>query len=120
MKKTLPKIKKSLKSFILEEDAKVIDKTTTKIALTASFLAISTILNSDDANAKGHHNHSDHTNVIAHEDNGAGENLGNDLDETKITTITAADKTVNIEVPPKQVTSAHGNHYNHANGSGKS
>ncbi|NQZ85693.1 MAG: hypothetical protein HRU03_08295 [Nanoarchaeales archaeon] len=63
MKKELPKIKKSLKSFIIEEDAKVIDKTATKIALSIS-LSLVFLDSIDDVNAKGHGSHLNHQNIL--------------------------------------------------------
>lgn len=124
----LPKPKKSLKSFILEEDAKVIDKAMTKITLTTSFIAMSMAFNSDDVNAKGHHNHSNHKNYIFHEGDyqqtsGSvihDDNFGNDGSEPYSRTFSDSGTTVNIEVNPKEVVSTHANHYNHANGGGKS
>ncbi len=64
MNKKLPRIKKSLKSFILEEDAKVINKSSIKVALVTSFFAIHFLSNIDDVSAKGHHNHNDHNNYV--------------------------------------------------------
>ncbi|MCA9496956.1 MAG: hypothetical protein KC589_08470 [Nanoarchaeota archaeon] len=132
MEKRLPIIKKSIKSFILGEEAKIIDKSVTKIAITSSFLAINLVGNFDDANAQGHKNHTNHNNYIGREDDSplesetAGgvdgitqsDNLGNDDNETKNVPMAAAGKSFNIEVLGKSVKSVHGNHYNHSdNGS---
>jgi len=65
--KKLPKAQKNMKNFILGEDAKIIDKTITKIALTTSFMAIGLTNNILDVNAGGHSNHSNHSNYVAME-----------------------------------------------------
>lgn len=123
MKSQLPQIKKTLKSFILEEDAKIIDKTAVQIAMGLTLVAIG-ITEIDNANAGGggsapaHSNHTNHANQIYHEGDytqssgGAtlDENLGNDGNAT-ITKPYAG----GMEVPPKEVASAHSNHYNHNN-----
>jgi hypothetical protein len=119
MKKALPKISKSLKSFILDEDAKVIDKTATKIAISASFLALSTILNSDDANAKGHSNHSDHSNYLKNSkltDDG----LVNYFDADNTKSFNDRGFAYEFEMTGKSVNALHGNHYNHSDGGGSS
>ncbi len=64
MVKKLPQLKRGLKDFILDEDAKVMDKAATKIAITSSFIAINMLANADEANAKGHKNHSQHQNRV--------------------------------------------------------
>ena len=64
-KKSLPKVKKSLKSFILEEDAKVMDKSMIKIAVVASFAGTMMLGFSgcgDDGNSS-HWNHENQLNV---------------------------------------------------------
>lgn len=123
MKPELPKPKKTLKSFILEEDAKIIDKTAIKIAAGLSFIAIG-ISQIDDAAAGGskpsHNNHTNHGNNIYHEgdytQNAGGatqdEELGND--ENEIVTKSYAG---GMEINPKEVASSHSNHYNHENSS---
>jgi hypothetical protein len=123
MKPQLPKPKKNLKSFILEEDAKLIDKTAIRIASTLTLLAIG-ITQIDDANAGGskpsHNNHTNHGNDIYHEGDytqakaGAtqDEELGNDGNEIVEKTYAGG-----MEVNPKEVASSHSNHYNHENSS---
>ena len=93
MKKELPKIKKSLKTFIMEDDAKVIDKTATKIAIMSSFTSLGFLANVDDVNAKGHGSHTNHKNEL---------NSIDFKDEG------------DVEVSE----ASHANHYNHQNGSG--
>lgn len=108
MKKELPKAKKSLKTFILDEDAKIIDKTATKIAITASFMAISMMANAQDANAKGHSNHSNHQNMLNAPNNyGTGIHGGNNPLDVETNQITE-----------KNVETYHNNHYNHQDASG--
>ena len=97
MKKELPKIKKSLKSFIIEEDAKVIDKTATKIAIMASFASVSFLANVDDVNAKGHGSHTNHQN---------------DLETGDFVKIQKGDEIIDVSE------ALHANHYNHSNNSG--
>jgi hypothetical protein len=92
MKKQLPQVKKSLKSFIVEEDAKVIDKTATKIAIMSSFASIGFLANVDDVNAKGHGSHTNHKN---------------DLNSVDF-------KYNNEDVEFTEA--SHANHYNHQNG----
>lgn len=125
MKKALPKAKKSIKSFILDEDAKVIDKTATKIALTASFLALNFAINTDDANAKGHANHTNHSNHVYHQGpeeypDPGDRRLGNEQNNEVSVTYTVQGYSMTVDVPAKSAASAHGNHYNHVDGSGKS
>ena len=106
--KELPQPKKNLKSFILEEDAKVMDKTATKVAITASFLAINALANTEDANAKGHKNHSNHNNNVNAPNNaGTGIHAGTNPTEVEVNNI-----------PKKSVETWHGNHYNHVDASG--
>ena len=118
MKKPLPKIKKSLKSFILDEDAKVIDKTATKIAISASFLAFSALINSDDANALfgSHKNHSNHSNHLKDIE----DDLLNEFDTNQTRTFSAKGHAFDVEMTNKSVSAAHGNHYNHVDGGGSS
>ncbi|NCC71479.1 hypothetical protein EOM09_07945 [bacterium] len=142
MNKKLPSIKKSLKSFILEEDAKIIDKTATKIAITISFLSLNLISNLDDANAKGHCNHANHNNYVGHEGDSQAitrtsvgtttvlksEGMGNDDSQVYRASYTHQDsgkcwdatQTIPIEVQPKNAQAIHGNHYNKVDGGGKS
>jgi len=94
MKKQLPQIKKSLKSFIIGEDAKVIDKTTTKIALLVTFSSLSFMSNISDVNAKGHGSHARHKNDL-------------DIEDFKID-----------EENEFFSESIHANHYNHKDGGG--
>lgn len=108
MHKQLPQPKKSLKSFILEDDAKITDKTAAKITITTAFLAINIAAASQDANAKGHSNHSNHSNNLnVDSDYGTGYHIGNNPTETDINSI-----------QDKAVLSAHGNHYNHSDAGG--
>lgn len=110
MHKQLPQPKKSLKTFILEDDAKITDKTAAKITITTAFLAINIAAASQDANAKGHSNHSDHANNLnVDSDYGTGYHIGNNPSEVDINSI-----------QDKSVLSAHGNHYNHSDASGGS
>ena len=117
----------------MDEDAKVINKTTSKIALTTSFLAFNLLTNIDDVSAKGHHNHSDHNNHVFKE--GINGNTYNDQggttvhEKSALLNLDGEDKQVidsivgypvNIESPAKSISSAHGNHYNHSNGGGRS
>lgn len=116
MENPLPKPKRNLKTFILEEDAKVIDKTLSKVAISASFLALSFALNVHDANAKGHKDHANHSNFVYHEGNDP--QLGNDGNTTVQRTYSSQGQSVSVEVPPKNVASVHANHFNHQNGAG--
>ncbi|MFW6285863.1 MAG: hypothetical protein ACOC16_01695 [Nanoarchaeota archaeon] len=110
LKDNLPKPKKNLKSFILEEDAKVMDKAATKIAITASFLAISALANTQDANAKGHGNHTNHQNdVNAPLHGGTGIHAGTNPTDN-----------ITHKVESKSIETWHANHYNHTDGSGNS
>lgn len=107
MKHKLPQSKKSLKSFILDDDANVIDKAATKIALTSSFMALTIIANSNDAHA-GHKDHDDHNNNLnAPENFGTGYHGGNN----------PLDAVVN-GIQPKGVDTLHSNHFNHQDASG--
>lgn len=117
MKKKLPQTKKTLKSFILEEDAKIIDKTATKVALTASFLAASFALSAEDVNAKGHANYTEHNNFVYHEGNDPA--LGNDLSEEVSRSYSNKGFGTTVKVEGKEVASVHGNHFNHTNSQGK-
>lgn len=117
MSKKLPSPKKSLKSFILEEDAKLIDKTATKIALTTSFLSLNFMFAIDDANAKGHKDHANHSNFVEHV--GSDSDMMNTGNSSKTKTFTQEDFSASVDIPAKSVASAHANHYNHQNGGGK-
>ncbi len=138
MKKQLPKAKKSLKTFILEEDAKIIDKTASKIAITASFVALSVAVNADDANAcRKHGNHSNHSNNVGHPGDfnytTPGDSKDSPTNKTKLfirdnfanndpenhvktTLLSKGGQDMKIDIPPKAVGAIHGNHYNHSNG----
>lgn len=110
MKNKLPQPQKTLKTFILENDAKITDKTAAKIAVTTAFLAINIAALTHDANAKGHSNHNSHQNKLNVEyDYGTGYHVGNNFYEN-IYPLT--------DIPGKAVQSAHGNHYNHSDGGG--
>ncbi len=138
MGKKLPTIRKSLKSFILEEDAKVIDKTATKVAIAASFMAFNFAANLDDANAKGHCNHTNHSNHIFHEEGEVSAELGsydlggcpsdgssnvvhidpgfnnptNESASTRAISLDGKFNTGSEELPAKSFTAAHANHHN--------
>lgn len=114
MKKQLPKLKKSLKSFILEEDAKIINKSVTKIALMVTAF---TILGGCDDD------HKHHGNYYAHPQNEGGilsdsggkiidPELSNEGDEGYNKVYVKEGKTVTLEVPAKGGVVAHANHYN--------
>lgn len=109
MKKDLPKIKRGLKEFILDEDAKVIDKTASKIAITISFMAINFIANSHDANAKNHKNHANHHNDVNADDYMPDYKYHAGVNPTQQTL---------DSITPKSVATIHGNHYNHQNADG--
>ncbi len=124
MNPELPKPKKTLKSFILEEDAKIIDKTAISIAAGLTLVAFG-LSEIDDANAGGgskpsHNNHTNHANDTYHEgdytQNAGGatqdEQLGNDGDEVVTKSYAGG-----MEINPKEVASSHSNHYNHENSS---
>ncbi len=135
--KKLPKPEKNLKSFILGEDAKIIDKTVVKVALTASLIAFAFVDSFQDVNAGGgHSNHDNHTNHLAIDEknnsnflSGVKEqgatvhknpNFGNDNTTNYKTELNVEGKTLKIDVDPKTVQTNHGNHFNHSNGGGKS
>ena len=103
----LPQLKKSLKSFILDEDAKVIDKSVVKIALTTSFIAINLLTNMEDGNAgwgDKHANHSNHGNAInAPYNYETGLHGGNNPEEV-----------INNDIEAKSIETVHNNHYNHS------
>jgi hypothetical protein len=103
MVKKLPQVKKGLKDFILNEDAQVIDRTATKIAITATFIGVNFMLNAEDANAKGHSDHSNHQNNLNAEYNYE-------------TGIHGGTNPMGVEVnniSDKSVETMHNNHYNH-------
>lgn len=85
MKKELPKIKKSLKSFIIEEDAKVMDKTATKVALAVTFASLTFLDSVDDVNAKGHSNHYHKNNLLTEDFKTVQDQSGEDFEVTKVT-----------------------------------
>jgi len=118
MKKRLPQIKKNIKAFILEEDAKVIDKTAIKITLALTFAAFNFVIHAEDANAKGHYNHSNHNNHVFDKTSDPLIQNNNEVDTTT-RTYSIDKESIQIEVPPKSISAAHGNHYNHQNGSKK-
>lgn len=66
MKKTLPKLKKTVKSFMVEEDAKLINKNASKIALSTAFISSIALINIDAGNAApwSHSDHKDHSNKL--------------------------------------------------------
>lgn len=105
MVKKLPQVKKGLKEFILDEDAKVIDKTASKIAITTAFFGASFLVNVEDVSAYGsdHSDHNDHqNNVNAPSNYGTGIHAG-----------TNPLKADHNAIPGKAVETYHSNHYNH-------
>ena len=106
-KSQLPQIKKSLKTFILEEDAKIIDKSAVKVTMIMAFMAANIAYNMHSGNAffSKHEDHADHQNNL-----NTANPLGTNLHRG--TNPTYAD--VN-SIPEKSVLTAHGNHYNHVN-----
>ena len=129
VKAELPKIKKNIKSFILEEDGKVIDKSAAKVAISVSLISAGVIIHTEDVNAQG----SSHTDEMQHRnhlfepgeynfDNGGrhgSEKLLNLNEEEDDVTLSGSGVSENVILPAKSFTSAHGNHYIHANGSGQ-
>ena len=133
MNKKLPNPKKTLKSFILDEDAKVINKTTSKIALSISFLAFNFLTNIDNAHAQGHSDSNTHNNHIFKEglNNGTSKSGSTTIHErVELLNKLKDGQNTNLQVkgygpssqniPAKSITAAHGNHYNHADGGGSS
>jgi len=122
MEKELPKVKKSLKSFILNEDAKVIDKTTIKIALVASVIAFHSFDQIEIVNAGMRHSNSILTPSEVDERISCGKrcNIYNikDLNNQKSDSIDVLNPTNNkmMELQGKSVASSHANHYNHHKG----
>lgn len=117
MKKKLPQLKKKFVSFLKEEDAQVIDKTASKIAIISSIASISFLVNIDDANAYGHSScrHTNHTNAITDPlvnfedqpikkviEHRGDSNCGRSKSWTR-----------EIQVPEKTVQSVHFNHNNY-------
>jgi hypothetical protein len=108
MVKKLPQVKKGLKDFILNEDAQVIDRTATKIAITATFIGVNFMLNAEDANAKGHSDHSNHQNNL-------------NAPQNYETGIHGGTNPMGVEVnniSDKSVETMHNNHYNHQDADG--
>jgi hypothetical protein len=62
MKRKLPSIKKSLIDFVTKEDAKVMDKAFTKIALIGTAISFGAL---DEVHAADHYNHGNHTNYLS-------------------------------------------------------
>ena len=117
MVKKLPKFKKSLKSFILDEDAKVIDKTAVKIAITVSFLGVHFLTNIEDANAgSSHANYNEHNNHLKTVEDG----LNNPTDNEVVNQFNIKGYTLKADITGKSAGSVHGNHYNHTDGEGGS
>ena len=106
-KSQLPQIKKSLKTFILEEDAKIIDKSAVKVTMIMAFMAANIAYNMHSGNAffSKHEDHADHQNNL-NTANPLGTNLHRGTNPTYAE--------VN-SIPEKSVLTAHGNHYNHVN-----
>lgn len=109
MDKKLPSVKKSVRNFILDEDAKVIDNSFSKVAITAGFLAVNFFINLEDGNAgffKKHTNEFTHgNNINAPENYDTGIHAGNNPTVRGINEITG-----------KSVETVHSNHYNHQDG----
>lgn len=141
MKKPLPKIKKSVKSFILEEDAKLMNKSASKVALSAAFLSSMALFNVEVGNAGffSHTDHSDHSNALITQtpyspfdelnnldskssqitfDYETGKDLRGYNYETGTWSEYAEVKTDSILLPAKSVTAIHSNHYDHNNDGG--
>ena len=102
VKKSLPKVKKSLKSFILEEDAKVMDKSMVKIAAVASF-AGAMILDSM-GNAYGYDEYCHHNELNVDSSNAGNIHNGINPTDNGIQGLTK-----------NTITTVHGNHFNHGN-----
>ncbi len=140
MKKPLPKIKKSVKSFILEEDAKLMDKSASKVALSAAFLSSMALINVEVGNAGlfSHSDHSDHSNALTTptpyspfkelihlESQDSEQTIEYQTGDTFTvfdqeegwSTVTQTE-TKNIILPAKSVTAIHSNHYDHSNDGG--
>ena len=60
MKKRLPKLKKTVTSFLVEEDAKLMSKSASRIALSTAMMSSMILINLEEGNAI--HDHSDHKN----------------------------------------------------------
>ena len=107
--KNLPKVIKNVKSFILDEDAKVIDSSFSKVAIFTGFLAVNFIVNIEDVNSGLFRKHQDnyfHNNVInAFENGDTNIHAGNNPKNYSISSI-----------EPKTVETMHMNHYKHQNG----
>lgn len=104
-KKQLPKIKKSLKTFILEEDAKVIDKSAIKVATFVTFLGLNFASHLEEANAglfSKHTDHNDHANMLNTDSSGLHNGINPNEENIQ-------------DLEKKAITTAHGNHYNHSN-----
>ena len=129
MKKKLPSLKKSLKSFILEEDAKIIDKAVIKTSVVISFASLSSlvILSSDvEAFWKRHNNHLHTNNVIQgfvldalnKRVVGSDVHLREDFLNLNSTennpSLVASGQSINLDIPSKSVAAMHGNHFNHS------
>lgn len=117
MKKKLPQIRKDLKNFILDEDAKVINKSATKIAITVTAFALSFSIGLKNVMAGGH---TDHINKVLTSEDGLinfGENeIKRDINVYKYN----GERTFNdaATIPPKSAKVVHANHYNHTGGGG--
>jgi len=109
MTKKLPVVKKGIKNFILDEDAKVIDSTFSKIAITTGFLAANFLINLEDGNAGLFRKHKD--NYYHNNNLNAPANYGTDIHGGNNY---RSAETSNIS--NKTVETMHANHYNHQNG----
>lgn len=112
-KKKLPKIKKTVSSFVTNEDAKVMNKTATKLAVSSTFIVSVILINAEGGNALfSHSNHEEHSNV-AYVHNIGREGL--DVDSSR------ADKSVfsvNFDLFASEeatVSNTHSNHIDHSN-----
>ncbi len=113
MKKNLPKIKKKIVGFIKEEDAKIVDKSSAKVAFTMSVLLTSFYSMISKTYAYGHSSHTDHSNDFAPAIEGDKAYVVHNLvnfgeDEIVI------DEDHGISLPPKSLLSIHSHHYNHS------
>lgn len=115
MKKKLPQIKKDIKSFILNEDAKVINKAMTKITISTLAIGIGMAFGTQNVSA----GHADHINrVFSVKDNML--NLGDTQTPKNQIELFGGDhrvsysQKINIgEISPKSLRVIHVNHHNY-------
>jgi len=113
MKKELPKPKKTLKTFILEEDAKIIKKSVTKIALMITSFAII-------SGCSKHTNHANYS-ILPTDDFSEYSEIGvvtkdpeltNENIDNEIMTYSKSGRTIQVEIAGKGVGAVHANHFN--------